>query len=130
MSFITIDNNLHNCLTRIFYNLFDRFWKLSVRLKEIITETNNLFNNFCLHFSLNAMDFQSRFVRFILCPWWGENDGENNHGEGEVATYHLGNKVVLQGGAWILRILRVRAIIMAVKFNILLHWKGILAAGF
>ena len=56
--------------------------------------------------------------------------GENNLGEGEVATYHLGNQVVLQGGAWILRILRVRATIMAVKFNILLHWKGILAAGF
>jgi len=51
-------------------------------------------------------------------------------GRGSVATYHLGNKVVLQGGAWILRILRVRATIMGVKFNILLHWKGILAAGF
>lgn len=59
-----------------------------------------------------------------------EKIGENNLGEGEVATCHLGNKVVVQGGAWILRILRVRATIMAVKFNILLHWKGILAAGF
>lgn len=59
-----------------------------------------------------------------------EKAGENNLGEGEVATYHLGNKVVLQSGAWILRILRVRATIVAVKFNILLHWKGILAAGF
>ena len=59
-----------------------------------------------------------------------EKAGENNLGEGEVATYHLGNKVVLQGGAWILRILRVRATNMPVKFNILLHWKGILAAGF
>ena len=48
-----------------------------------------------------------------------EKAGENNLGEGEVATCHLGNKVVVQGGAWILRILRVRATIMAVKFNIL-----------
>lgn len=45
-----------------------------------------------------------------------EKAGENNLGEGEVATCHLGNKVVVQGGAWILRILRVRATIMAVKF--------------
>lgn len=35
-----------------------------------------------------------------------EKAGENNLGEGEVATCHLGNKVVVQGGAWILRILK------------------------
>lgn len=78
------------------------------------------------------MDLQSLFVQFIFVSLMGltEKAGENNLGESEVATCHLGNKVVVQGGASILRILRVRATIMAVKFNILLHWKGILAAGF
>lgn len=76
----------------------------------------------------NGLAIPFRSMYFVSLMGLTEKAGENNLGEGEVATCHLGNKVVVQGGAWILRILRVRATIMAVKFNILLHWKGILAA--
>lgn len=78
----------------------------------------------------NGLAIPFRSMYFVSLMGLTEKAGENNLGEGEAATCHLGNKVVVQGGAWILRILRVRATIMAVKFNILLHWKGILAAGF
>lgn len=73
----------------------------------------------------NGLAIPFRSIYFVSLMGLTEKAGENNLGEGEVATCHLGNKVVVQGGAWILRILRVTATIMAVKFNILLHWKGI-----